>query len=211
MTQGRLMLMPTCLAVMAAVGLLALFAEGAAAAENPVVVLDTNMGPITVELFADKAPKTVENFLKYAESGHFDGTVFHRVIPGFMIQGGGFDQNLKEKQTQPPIKNEASNGLSNARGTLAMARTNDPDSATAQFFINVADNARGLDPRPGSAGYAVFGKVIDGMEVADKIVSVPTEQKLLEMEVAPGTYRKVPADDVPSQPVVIKSAKVKSK
>jgi cyclophilin family peptidyl-prolyl cis-trans isomerase len=139
-----------------------------------VVVLETSQGNITIELDPEKAPITVQNFLRYVDNGFFDGTIFHRVIPGFMIQGGGFTADMREKPTERPIKNEASNGLTNARGTIAMARTNDPDSATAQFFINLVDNARGLDPRPGSAGYTVFGRVIEGMEVVDAIAQVRT-------------------------------------
>ena len=158
------------------------------------VKLHTNQGAITIELDADKAPKTVENFLAYAKKGHYDGTIFHRVKPRFMIQGGGMDAQMHERPTRPPIKNEASNGLSNRRGTLAMARMNDPDSATAQFFINVVDNAF-LDYRPGSAGYAVFGEVTQGMDVVDRIVAVPTTSK-------------GPHENVPLTPVVIKSARV---
>jgi cyclophilin family peptidyl-prolyl cis-trans isomerase len=143
---------------------------------NPVVVIKTSMGDIVAELYQDKAPITVKNFLDYVDSKHYDGTIFHRVIPDFMIQGGGFAPGMvKEKTTFPPIRNEASNGLLNLRGTLAMARTNDPDSATAQFFINVEDN-KGLDRTKSKAGYAVFGKVIDGMDVVDRIRVVPTEK-----------------------------------
>jgi peptidyl-prolyl cis-trans isomerase A (cyclophilin A) len=138
------------------------------------VRMTTNRGEILLELDAAKAPRTVENFLDYVRKGHYDGTVFHRVIPTFMIQGGGFDAERRQKPTGPPIPNEAANGLSNRRGTIAMARTNDPDSATAQFFINVVDNPN-LDPRPAmpgqpaSAGYAVFGRVVSGMEAVDAI------------------------------------------
>jgi peptidyl-prolyl cis-trans isomerase A (cyclophilin A) len=168
--------------------------------DNPQVVFDTTAGPITIELDRVKAPITVENFLKYVDSGYYDGLTFHRVIPGFMIQGGGLDDQMREKTegARPPIKNEASNGVSNKRGTLSMARTNDPDSATSQFFINLVDNARGLDPRPGSAGYAVFAKVVKGMETVDAIATVPTG-------------RRGPHDDVPLKPVYIKSAKRKAK
>jgi cyclophilin family peptidyl-prolyl cis-trans isomerase len=166
----------------------------------PVVVIDTSAGTIKVELDAAKAPITVKNFLDYVDAKHYDGTVFHRVIEDFMIQGGGFEKGLskvqtegelkaKEKKTLDPIKNEAANGLSNTRGTIAMARTNKPDSATAQFYINVKDNSRGLDPRPGSAGYAVFGKVIEGMDVVDKIRKVETK------ELVPG-FKDVPVEDV---------------
>jgi peptidyl-prolyl cis-trans isomerase A (cyclophilin A) len=141
----------------------------------------TSAGDIVIELDAAKAPGTVANFLGYVRSGHYDGTVFHRVIDGFMIQGGGMDARLREKPTKAPIKLEAGNGLSNVRGTLAMARTSNPDSATAQFFINVADNPR-LDSFGG--GYAVFGRVIEGMDVVDRIRAVPTQ--------AQGMHQSVP-------------------
>jgi peptidyl-prolyl cis-trans isomerase A (cyclophilin A) len=145
---------------------------------GPTVVLEvaqghTPFGTITVVLDEEKAPITVRNFLEYVRSGHYDGTIFHRVMPGFMIQGGGYTPDLVEKPTRPPIHNEARNGLRNTRGTIAMARTNDPDSATSQFFINVRDNYR-LDFGIDGAGYAVFGEVVDGMDVVDRIVSVPT-------------------------------------
>jgi peptidyl-prolyl cis-trans isomerase B (cyclophilin B) len=163
--------------------------------KNPVVVMETSMGKITIELFEDKAPITVKNFLRYVDEKHYDSTIFHRVIENFMIQGGGFDTGFKQRETFKPIKNEASNGLSNKRGTIAMARTNDPDSATAQFFINVKDNA-GLDRNEESAGYAVFGQVTDGMDVVDKI-------KKVETGVRKG-HKDVPVEDV-----VIKSVKRK--
>jgi cyclophilin family peptidyl-prolyl cis-trans isomerase len=137
-------------------------------AKNARVVIDTSLGKITIELNAEKAPISVKNFLQYVDDKHYDGAIFHRVIADFMIQGGGFDQDKKEAKTREPIKNEADNGLSNVRGTIAMARTADPDSATAQFFINTVDNKR-LDKSDDSAGYAVFGKVTAGMEVVDKI------------------------------------------
>jgi cyclophilin family peptidyl-prolyl cis-trans isomerase len=159
---------------------------------NPKVVLQTSMGKIVIELNPEKAPITVANFLQYVDSGFFDGTIFHRVIPNFMIQGGGFTSDMKQKATQAPIQNEASNGLKNDRGTLAMARTNNPNSATAQFFINVKDNA--FLNYPSNGGYAVFGKVIEGMDVADKIVNVPTTSS-------------GPMADIPKTPVVIESAK----
>ncbi len=189
------------LAVVALLSLCALLtaAPGAAqAAGNPVVVIDTNFGEITLELDQDKAPITTANFLKYTDAKFFDGLIFHRVIPGFMIQGGGMTEKMAEKREGafPPIKNEASNGLSNARGTISMARTNDPDSASSQFFINLVDNKRALDPRPGSAGYAVFGHVTAGMDVVDAIAKVPTGSK-------------GPHDDVPLKPVVIKSVRRK--
>lgn len=158
------------------------------------VVMTTSMGVIEMELDKAKAPITVENFVKYAKSGHYNKTVFHRVIPGFMAQGGGMDATMNEKPTGTTIKNEGSNGLKNLRGTLAMARRPDPDSATAQFFINVVDNAA-LDTQPGRPGYAVFGKVTKGMDVVDKIVAVPTGRV--------GGH-----SDVPLTPVVIESVKV---
>jgi peptidyl-prolyl cis-trans isomerase A (cyclophilin A) len=164
------------------------------AAAAPVVVLDTSMGAIKIELDRDKAPVTVDNFLKYVRAKHYDGTIFHRVIPGFMIQGGGMDAAMKEKPTQAPIKNEAKNGLRNLRGTIAMARTNAPDSATAQFFINVKDNAA-LDYGINGAGYAVFGKVVEGMDVADRIVGV-------------NTVTKGPHRDVPAQAITIRSIRL---
>jgi len=187
----------------ALLGLCALSLADAAAADtddHPVVVFDTTAGPITLELDRTRAPITVDNFLKYVDSGFFDGLIFHRVIPGFMIQGGGMDERMQERTegARPPIRNEAKNGLSNARGTICMARTNDPNSATSQFFINLVDNARSLDPNPRSAGYAVFGKVISGMETVDAIATVPTG-------------RKGPHDDVPLKPITIKSARRKPK
>jgi len=155
-----------------------------------MVKLHTNFGVITLELFADKAPVTVENFLNYAREGFYDGTIFHRVINGFMIQGGGMEPGMLEKQTSAPIKNEADNGLSNERGTIAMARTMEPHSASAQFFINVKDNAF-LDHRsqtPDGWGYAVFGRVVDGMEVVDRIKEVETGSA--------GYHQDVPVEDV---------------
>ena len=138
-------------------------AASAESTENPRVLMKTTDGDITIELFADKSPITVENFLRYVDDGHYDGTVFHRVISNFMIQGGGFDAELKEKPTRDPIVNESKNKLHNTRGTLAMARTSDPDSAAAQFFINQRSNLR-LDWSGGKDGYTVFGEVIDGMQ-----------------------------------------------
>ena len=171
-----------------------LLAAPAALAQK--VKLATTMGDIVIELDAAKAPKSVDNFLKYVQAGHYNGTVFHRVIPNFMIQGGGMTPDMKEKPTRPPIPLEARNGLVNARGTVAMARTMDPNSATAQFFINVKDNAflNAEQARDGN-GYAVFGKVVDGMDVVDKIRNVPTGNKGMH-------------DDVPTQPVIIKQATV---
>jgi cyclophilin family peptidyl-prolyl cis-trans isomerase len=171
--------------------------------KNPVVVMETSKGTIKIELFADKSPITVKNFLSYVDDKFYDGTIFHRVIKDFMIQGGGFDSGLKEKEkTKAPIKNESANGVSNERGTIAMARTNDPDSATAQFFINVEDNSRKLAP-PGRPGYAVFGKVIEGMDVVDKIKEVKTTSKVATTQGG----RKASFDDVPEDEVVIKSVR----
>jgi peptidyl-prolyl cis-trans isomerase A (cyclophilin A) len=160
------------------------------------VKLDTSMGDIVIELDAAKAPKSVDNFVKYVKAGHYNGTVFHRVIPTFMIQGGGMTPDLKEKPTRAPIPLEARNGLNNVRGTVAMARTNDPNSATSQFFINVKDNdfLNAANARDGN-GYAVFGKVVSGMDVVDKIRNVQTKSV--------GPY-----DDVPATPVIIKKATV---
>lgn len=143
-------------------------------AKNPVVVMETNMGTIEIELDEAKAPVTVKNFLSYVDSKFYNGTIFHRVINNFMIQGGGFDEKMKEKTTKAPIKNEASNGLRNDTGTIAMARTSDPNSATAQFFINVSDNSSLNYPSPDGHGYAVFGKVISGMHVVNRIKTVKT-------------------------------------
>lgn len=165
---------------------------------NPVVSIKTTKGEIQVELFPDKAPATVKNFLSYVDSGFYNGTIFHRVIPGFMIQGGGMLPDMEEKPTQAPIKNEAANGLKNERGTIAMARRNPPHTATSQFFINVANNVPLNYVGPGREGYAVFGKVISGMEVADAIVSVPTKSA--------GPHSNVPAD-----PIMIESITVVGK
>jgi peptidyl-prolyl cis-trans isomerase A (cyclophilin A) len=168
------------------------------AAPAPRVALTTNLGRIVIELDPVKAPKSAENFLQYVRDGFYAGTVFHRVIPGFMAQGGGFTADLQLKPTRAAIPNEANNGLSNLRGTVAMARTNDPHSATAQFFINVVDNQR-LDfvsEQDGLWGYAVFGKVVEGMEVVDKIIAIPT-----------GGQGPLPSA-VPMEPVVIESAEL---
>ena len=167
-----------------------------AGAANPRVKLETTKGTIVIELDQAKAPITVGNFLEYVKSGFYDGTVFHRVIPSFMIQGGGFTADRKQKETRAPIKNEADNGLTNDRGTIAMARTASPDSATSQFFINVVDNAGLNRPKPDGHGYAVFGKVVAGMEVVDKIVATPTQR--LNMLFA----------NLPVTPVTITSMKV---
>lgn len=163
-------------------------------AAAPRVLLKTSMGDITVELYPDKAPKSVENFLTYVKSGFYDGTIFHRVIANFMIQGGGFTRDLHQKPTRASIVNESKNGLSNLQGTLAMARTQDPNSATAQFFINTVDNPRIDYTDDASPGYCVFGKVVSGLDVVDKIKAVPTG--------AQGPFRS----DVPTTPVVIEKA-----
>jgi len=167
--------------------------KGAIEGGKVMVELETSMGKIVLELDSAKAPKTVANFLEYANAGFYNGTIFHRVIEGFMIQGGGFDSSLKQKETRSPIPNEASNGLSNGKMTVAMARTNDPNSATAQFFINLVDNRR-LDAVSGmSAGYAVFGKVVEGEDVVKKIGEVPTTTKTMyeNVPVTPVTIQKV--------------------
>ncbi len=166
-----------------------------ATVKNPRVLLDTSEGKIVLELYQDKAPETVKNFLDYVDAGFYDNTVFHRVIPDFMIQGGGFTSDMKEKTTRTPIKNEADSGLKNIRGTVAMARTSDPHSATAQFFINTADN-NFLDHKNKSEqgwGYAVFGKVVEGIEAVNAVSAVKTTTR-------------GPHQDVPTDPVVIKRA-----
>ncbi|WP_298187687.1 peptidylprolyl isomerase [uncultured Pseudomonas sp.] len=170
-----------------------LFAGSLLAAENPKVLLTTSLGEIEIELNAEKAPISTANFLSYVDSGYYAGTQFHRVIPGFMVQGGGFDADMQQKDTQAPIKNEADNGLHNVRGTLAMARTQVRDSATSQFFINHKDNAF-LDHGSRDFGYAVFGQVTRGMDVVDKIAQVPTATT--------GGHQ-----NVPRQPVLITAAK----
>lgn len=168
--------------------------------DMPIVEFDTTYGNIVIELNAEKAPITVANFIDYVESGHYDGLIFHRVIDGFMIQGGGMDSEMNEKRTGTPIKNEADNGLKNTTGTIAMARTSDPHSATAQFFINVRDNdfLNYSSPTPQGWGYAVFGRVIEGMDVVNQIKGVPTGRF--------GYHA-----DVPTTPIVINSAKVVKK
>ncbi|MGE0452801.1 MAG: peptidylprolyl isomerase [Vicinamibacteria bacterium] len=166
----------------------------AAVTSGPRVLLETSLGNLLIGLYPDKAPITVENFLRYARAGHYDGTIFHRVIPGFMAQGGGYDARLAEKPTRAAIRNEARNGLRNLRGTVAMARTNAADSATAQFFVNVRENAA-LDFGIRGAGYAVFGEVLEGMEVVDRMVAVPTR-------------RSGQMEDVPVTPIVILRARV---
>ncbi len=205
-TQGR-MLIVSILVLVAVWAVAAWAAEtppgGAAAttqpttrpdSRHPKVALETTLGTILLELDREKAPVTVENFLRYVEDRHYDDTIFHRVIDGFMIQGGGMTAGMKEKPTKASIKNEWNNGLKNKRGTIAMARTAAPDSATAQFFINTVDNDRLSMPISGNAGYAVFGKVVEGMDVVDKIAKV-------EVRIA------ADADHVPKEPVVIKRAK----
>lgn len=162
---------------------------------NPEVVITTNLGEIKVKLNSEKAPVSTANFLKYVEKKHYDGTTFHRVIPTFMIQGGGHLPDMKEKETMPPIKNEAKNGLSNLRGTVAMARTNEVDSATSQFFINVVDNKKLDHVDDNRYGYSVFGEVSAGMDIVDKIRDVKTTTK--------GEY-----GDVPQEPVMIKSVRL---
>ena len=170
-----------------------LFSGSLLAAENPKVLLTTSLGEVEIELDAEKAPISTANFLSYVDSGYYAGTQFHRVIPGFMVQGGGFDADMQQKDTQAPIKNEADNGLHNVRGTLAMARTQVRDSATSQFFINHKDNAF-LDHGSRDFGYAVFGKVVKGMDVVDKIAQVPTGNR--------GGHQ-----NVPREPVLITAAK----
>ncbi len=168
---------------------------GNAASDKPLVLLETNYGNITVQLENRKAPISTANFIQYVKSGHYDNTIFHRVIKDFMIQGGGLTSDMKERKTFAPIKNEANNGLKNRKYTLAMARTNDPNSATSQFFINTKDNSFLDFKGPENWGYAVFGKVIKGMDVVDKIEAVQTGNK--------GQY-----EDVPQEPVIIKKAEV---
>lgn len=162
---------------------------------NPTVEMTTSLGKITIELAADKAPKSVANFLQYAKEGFYDGTVFHRVIPGFMVQGGGFDAKMNQKPTRQPVENEAKNGLKNLRGTLAMARKPDPHSATAQFFINHKDNAFLDYPGQDGWGYTVFGKVTAGMDIVDKMTQVPTGNA--------GMHQ-----NVPQTPIIIQNVKI---
>ncbi len=183
---------------LAAAGLVAAAATSVAAQDKaaaPRVLLATSLGDITVQLDPEKAPKTVANFLDYVKSGHYDGTVFHRVMDGFMIQGGGFTADMAQKPTRAPIPLEAKNGLKNERGTVAMARTAVADSATSQFFINVVDNSRLDYPSPDGNGYAVFGRVVAGMDVVDKIRKVETGSK--------GGHQNVPVT-----PVLIRSATI---
>jgi peptidyl-prolyl cis-trans isomerase A (cyclophilin A) len=192
-------------AIRTAVLLVLLAGPSIAFAENPRVEVKTTMGGFTLELYPDKAPKTVENFLQYASSGFYNGTVFHRVIDGFMIQGGGFDPDMKQKTTRAPIVNEAGTaskgGLKNELGTIAMARTSVPDSATAQFFINVKDNGflDYRDPSPQGIGYTVFGRVVQGMDVVMKIAKVPTTTT--------GMYQNIPQKAVIIESVTVKPGK----
>lgn len=193
MLKRIMLIMLSCLSLLCASGAIA--AE--AAAGNPVVLMETSLGNVKLELFAKEAPISVRNFLGYVKNGFYDGVIFHRVIPGFMVQGGGFTPDLTQKQTGAPIKNEADNGLKNQAGTLAMARTAVVDSATAQFFINVANNVflNHRDKTPQGYGYAVFGKVVEGMDVVNRIAAVRTATR--------NGFR-----DVPKTAVVIKSMKV---
>jgi peptidyl-prolyl cis-trans isomerase A (cyclophilin A) len=170
-------------------------AASATETKNPVVLMKTSLGNIKIELFQKESPITVKNFLSYVKNGFYSDTIFHRVIPGFMIQGGGFTANLSMKHSATPIKNEATNGLRNERGTIAMARTANPDSATSQFFINTVNNDKLNRPSPDGHGYAVFGKVIEGMDVVDKIAAVRTGMKM-------------GLQDVPLTPVVINSMSI---
>lgn len=192
---GRLLIAITMMAMTLMVSISARTED----AQNPRVLIETTDGDITIELFADKSPVTVENFLRYVDEGHYDGTVFHRVIPNFMIQGGGFTAALEEKATHEPIVNESRNKLHNTRGTLAMARTSDPDSATAQFFINQRSNLR-LDWSPGNEGYTVFGEVLEGMQVVDIIALSDTGPAQAMTTRGPSVFQ-----DVPVKPVVITS------
>ncbi|MBI4741921.1 MAG: peptidyl-prolyl cis-trans isomerase [Betaproteobacteria bacterium] len=175
----------------------AISAFSAAALAAPGVELQTSMGKIVIELDSEKAPKTVQNFLQYAKDGFYNGTIFHRVIDGFMIQGGGFTKDMEQKPTGKPVENEAKNGLKNERGSIAMARTQDPHSATAQFFINHKDNAMLDYPSRDGWGYAVFGKVTQGMDVVDKIAKVPAGNRSMHQ-------------NVPLEPVIIQSVKLTS-
>ncbi len=179
--------------VVTLIGFLIMTAEPALS--EPTVIFSTTLGEITIELYPDKAPVTVENFLAYVDAGFFDKTIFHRVIPGFVLQGGGFTEDMKQKTTRSPIKNEAENGLKNERSTLSMARTSDINSATSQFFINLKDNSS-LDHGTGDFGYAVFARVTAGMDVVDKIAAVPTGNR--------GRFQ-----DVPVKAVVIQSVRRK--
>ena len=191
----RLFLGLGCAAALAGAAPLACAAPASAGAKAPRVQLVTSLGTIVVQLDPQRAPGTVANFLRYVDKGFYAGTVFHRVIPGFMIQGGGFTEQLQQKPTDAPIPLESRNGLRNLRGTIAMARTSDPNSATSQFFINLVDNSSLDYPKPDGYGYAVFGQVVSGMDVVDRIAAVPT-------------HDVGPMQNVPAKPVVIESAKL---
>lgn len=180
----------TALLVLAALGT---FAHAAAAEDPPRVLMETSMGAIVLELDPVRAPVTTANFLRYVDAGFYDGLIFHRVIPGFMIQGGGFDPSLARREAGDPIANESANGLANVKGSISMARTNDPHSASSQFFINTNFNNQ-LDARPGTWGYAVFGRVVDGMDTVMDIEMVPT-------------VTKQGMNDVPREPVIIESVR----
>ena len=188
-----------------------LFGASTLALAGPKVLIKTNQGDITIELNEEKAPESVKNFLGYVNDGFFNGTVFHRIIPGFMIQGGGFelkkDGSIEQKPTKASIQNECKNGLKNTRGTVAMARTPDPHSATAQFFINHGDNDNLDYVSGGDWAYAVFGEVVAGLDVVDKIAKLPTTTKVLKARAGDST-REAEMDDVPEEAVVIQSAKV---
>ena len=195
-TRNFIAVLPRLCAVVALAGNASI---GHAAAANPVVEMITSAGPVKIELYADKAPKSVENFLQYTKDRFYDGTIFHRVIPGFMVQGGGFTAEMEQKKTREPIANEAQNGLKNETGTLAMARTPNPHSATAQFFINVANNdfLNFTGPTQQGYGYTVFGRVTEGMDVVNKIVAAPTGNR--------GGHQNVPL-----KPIVIQSMRIVS-
>ncbi len=189
----------------------ALRAADAPTPTSPVVVMETSLGSIRIQLDGEKAPVTVRNFLAYVQKKHFDGTVFHRVLESFVIQGGGFDEKYQEKPTEKPIKNEARNGLHNERGTIAMARTSDPDSATCQFFINVVDNSSKLDPGGVSPdGYAVFGKVVKGLDVVDKIRMTAVGQKTVKARGPDGELLEAEFSNVPQVAVVIRTVRVEA-
>ena len=174
----------------------AMAVEKPAAAGNPVAVMETTLGTVTIELFEKEAPLSVKNFLDYAAGGFYENTIFHRVIPGFMAQGGGFTADRKQKPTRDPVRNEAANGLKNDRGTIAMARTSAPDSATSQFFINVVNNDMLNRPNPDGHGYAVFGKIVKGMDVVDRIVNAKTRSVNMVFQ------------NLPEQAIVIKSVRI---
>ena len=195
LVRRREILVKDCFAFGVAIAIGSIFMTAEPVHSEPSVVLSTTLGEITIELYPDKAPVTVENFLAYVDAGFLDKTIFHRVIPGFVLQGGGFTEKMDQKKTRPPIKNEAENGLKNERGTLSMARTSDINSATSQFFINLKNNSS-LDHGTRDFGYAVFAKVTAGMDVVDKIAAVPT-----------GNHGRF--QDVPVKAVIIQSARRK--